>query len=177
MFFSTIWTSSTEFFHNILRFLVSLITGFRQSATAITHLPTWPLTEQQIYRRTDTFFRSIDEDAIRALGTQHHSNGLQCEIKARYRGSFNGCFILEFTDGSTRVVRLPLEPAVQDAWEKVRSEVCTMQSVSFSLNVPQSCSNSLFTDTSDVRRIFLFPECMPTGGANSVDMPRDFKSL
>ncbi|KAL2689415.1 hypothetical protein Neosp_003469 [[Neocosmospora] mangrovei] len=136
MFFSTIWTSSTGVFHNILRFLVSFITGFRQSTTAITPPPTWPLTEQQIYRRTDTFFRSIDEDAIRALGTQHHSKGLQCEIKARYRGSFNGCFVLEFTDGSTRVVRLPLEPAVQDAWDKVRSEVCTMQYIRRQTNIP-----------------------------------------
>ncbi|RSL84553.1 hypothetical protein CDV31_016689 [Fusarium ambrosium] len=119
----------------ILR-IVTLITGFRQSAAAITPQPTWPLTEQQIYRRSDTFFRSIDEDAIRALGTHHHSEGLQCEIKARYRGSFNGCFVLEFTDDSTLVVRLPLEPAVQDAWDKVRSEVCTMQYIRRKTNIP-----------------------------------------
>lgn len=142
--FSTIWILPTRFFHSVLRFLVTLITGFRQPATAITPPPTWPLTEQQIYRSSDTFFHSIDEDAIRTLGTQHHSKGLQCEIKARYRGSFNGCFVLEFTDGSTLVVRLPLEPAVHDAWDKVRSEVCTMQLVSFSLNaLRQSYSNSL----------------------------------
>lgn len=86
---------------------------------AITLQNAWPLTEQQVYRRSDTFFRSIDEEAIRALGTQHHIKSLQCAIKARYRGSFNCCFLLEFTDSSTRVVRLPLEPAVQDAWDKV----------------------------------------------------------
>lgn len=175
--FSTIWTFSTGFFYNIFGLLRALTTGFRQSVTPITLQHAWPLTEQQIYRRSHNFFGSVDEDAIRALGTQHHIKSLQCEIKARYRGSFNGCFVLEFTDGSTRVVRLPLDPAVQDAWDKVRSEVCTMQSVSSSLNLlPQPYSNPLFADTSDVIRTFLFPEYMPTGGANSVDIPRSFKS-
>ncbi|ROT36429.1 hypothetical protein SODALDRAFT_325766 [Sodiomyces alkalinus F11] len=136
-FFSTIWTSSTGFFYNLVRLLRALTTGLQQSATpALTLQHAWPLTEQQIYRRSHTFFESVNEDAIRALGTQHHSKRLPCEIKARYRGSFNGCFVLEFTDGSTRVVRLPLQPAVHDAWDKVRSEVCTMQYVRRHTNIP-----------------------------------------
>ncbi|KAH6982341.1 kinase-like domain-containing protein [Ilyonectria sp. MPI-CAGE-AT-0026] len=133
--FSTIWTFSTGFFYNIFGLLRALTTGFRQSATPTLQYA-WPLTEQQIYRRSHNFFGSVDEDAIRALGTQHHVKSLQCEIKARYRGSFNGCFVLEFTDGSTRVVRLPLDPAVQDAWDKVRSEVCTMQYLRRNTNIP-----------------------------------------
>lgn len=144
---------------------------------AITLQNAWPLTEQQVYRRSDTFFRSIDEEAIRALGTRHHIKSLQCAIKARYRGSFNCCFLLEFTDSSTRVVRLPLEPAVQDAWGKVRSEVCTMGSVTFqSQRTASVCSNRLFIDTCDVTRVFLFPEYMPTGEANFADIPQSLKS-
>ncbi|RSL82728.1 hypothetical protein CEP52_016889 [Fusarium oligoseptatum] len=134
--FSTIWAPCTRFFCNIFRLLLAPTTGFRQSPTAITLEYAWPLTEQQIYRCSATFLDSVDHDAIRALGTQHHVEGLQCEIKARYQGSFNGCFVLEFTDGSTRIVRLPLEPAVQDAWDKVRSEVFTMQYIRRNTNIP-----------------------------------------
>ncbi|KAF5025447.1 hypothetical protein F66182_2470 [Fusarium sp. NRRL 66182] len=126
---STTWTSWVRFIYNVLRLPLVFMAGFQQPATAITLQHSWPLTEQQIYHRTDTFFRPIDDDAIRAPGTQHHINSLPCEIKARHRGSFNGCFVLEFTDGSTCIVRLLLEPAVHDAWNKIRSEVCTMQSI------------------------------------------------
>ncbi|CRK32726.1 hypothetical protein BN1723_014665, partial [Verticillium longisporum] len=73
---------------------------------AITLSHAWPLTEDQIYRRSDTFFRSIDEDAIRELGTQYHVNKLEFKIEARYRGSFNSCFVLKFTDGTKRVMRV-----------------------------------------------------------------------
>ncbi|KAF4975999.1 hypothetical protein FZEAL_7285 [Fusarium zealandicum] len=151
----------TRFIYNILRLLLVFVTGFRQSVTAITLQHAWPLTEQQIYHHTDAFFRSIDDDAIQALGTQHHINSLPCKIKVRHRGSFNGCFMLEFTDGSTRLVRLPLEPAVHDAWSKIRSEVCTMQYVRRNTNIPvpqvysQLTRKALETSLEPRRRRFL----------------------
>ncbi|KAK0609325.1 kinase-like domain-containing protein [Bombardia bombarda] len=134
---SRIWTSSTRFLHNNFR-LLTLITGLRLSATAITlpHHHQWPLTDQQVYRRTHDFFNSIDDGAIRALGARHHPRHLPCEIKVRYRGTFNGCFVIEHSDGTTRVVRVALEPAVQDAWDKVRSEVCTMKYVRLHSHIP-----------------------------------------
>ncbi|EWZ78415.1 hypothetical protein FOWG_17344 [Fusarium oxysporum f. sp. lycopersici MN25] len=161
---SRTWTSFVRFIYNILRLPLVFIADFRQPATAITLQHAWPLTEQQIYCRTDTFFRSIDDDAIRALGTQHHTNSLPCEIKSRHRGSFNGCFVLEFTDGSTRIVRLPLEPAVHDAWNKIRSEVCTMQYVRRNTNIPVPQvyaygRSRLCRDTSE-RQVFMITECV-----------------
>ncbi|KAK0100465.1 hypothetical protein ONS96_007741 [Cadophora gregata f. sp. sojae] len=78
--------------------------------------------------KRDEFIGSIDTDAIRALASSYNG-GLPCSIRSQRQGSFNVCFILDFSDGTTRLVRLPIEPAVHDVWDKVRSEVCTMQYV------------------------------------------------
>jgi len=85
-----------------------------------------PLTDQQRKLKSDEFIESIDTDAIRALASKY-TDGLPCSIRCRRQGSFNVCFILDFSDGTTRLVRLPIEPAVHDVWDKVRSEVYTMQ--------------------------------------------------
>lgn len=85
-----------------------------------------PLTDQQRKLRGDEFINSIDTNAICALASKHNG-GLSCSIRCRRQGSFNVCFILDFPDGTTRLVRLPIEPAVHDVWDKVRSEVYTMQ--------------------------------------------------
>jgi hypothetical protein len=43
-------------------------------------------------------------------------------------GSFNVCFFVEFyTVATAWVVRIPIEPVVHRAWEKLQSEVYTMQ--------------------------------------------------
>lgn len=85
-----------------------------------------PLTDQQRKLTGDEFISSIDTDAIRALASKYNG-GLPCSIRCRRQGSFNVCFVLDFSNGTTRLVRLPIEPAVHDVWDKVRSEVYTMQ--------------------------------------------------
>lgn len=43
-------------------------------------------------------------------------------------GSFNVCFFVEFSaDEPKWVVRVPIEPAVNNPWDKLLSEVTTMQ--------------------------------------------------
>ncbi|OAA54965.1 phosphotransferase enzyme family protein [Niveomyces insectorum RCEF 264] len=96
-----------------------------------------PLTDRQRKLKNDEFIESIDTNAICALASKHQG-GLPCTIRCRHKGSFNVCFILDFTDGSTRLVRLPIEPAVHDAWDKVRSEVYTMQYVRDHTDIPVS---------------------------------------
>jgi hypothetical protein len=85
-----------------------------------------PLTDSQHKQKADEFIDSIDTEAIRALASKYNG-GLSCNIRCRCQGSFNVCYILDFSDGTTRLVRLPIEPAVHDVWDKVRSEVYTMQ--------------------------------------------------
>lgn len=85
-----------------------------------------PLTDQQRKRKGNEFIDSIDTDAIRALASKY-TGGLPCSIRCRRQGSFNVCFVLDFSDGTTRLVMLSIEPAVHDVWDKVRSEVYAMQ--------------------------------------------------
>lgn len=85
-----------------------------------------PLTYQQRKLRSDEFVNSIDTDAIRALASKYNG-GLSCIIRRRCQGSFNVCYILDFPNGTTRLVRLPIEPVVHELWDKVRSEVYTMR--------------------------------------------------
>lgn len=87
-----------------------------------------PPSKKQIKRSIDDFIESLDREAICALASRQYG-GLQCSIRRQSMGSFNICFIIDFIDGTTRLVRLPLEPAVRDVWNKVRSEVYTMQYV------------------------------------------------
>lgn len=94
-----------------------------------------PLTDQQRNLKANEFIDSIDTDAIRALASKYNG-GLSCGIRCRHQGSFNVCFILDFPDDTTRLVRLPIEPAVHDVWNKVCSEVYTMQYVRDHTNIP-----------------------------------------
>lgn len=85
-----------------------------------------PLTDQQSKLKADEFIKSIDTDAVRALASKY-TGGLPCSIRCRHQGSFNVCFVLDFPDDTARLVRLPIEPVVHDVWDKVCSEVYTMQ--------------------------------------------------
>ena len=117
--------SCIYFLDNISYFWRScLLSNFLRISTSPLHLR--PLTDHQRKHNADTFIDSIDTNAIRALASKYNG-GLSCEIRCRCRGSFNVCFILDFSDGTARLVRLPIEPAVYEVWEKVRSEVATMQ--------------------------------------------------
>lgn len=151
---------------------------FRRLATSPYNLR--PLTDQQRKQKTHEFIDSIDPSAIRALGSKYN-DGLSCEIRCWCQGTFNVCYILDFPDGSTRLVRLPIEPAVHDVWNKVQSEVYTMQYVSPAYSI----SPFLRTDTVRIKvrarphyyccpsSICLRPQPTPTRypGASSVHGP------
>ncbi|RKU41230.1 hypothetical protein DL546_001236 [Coniochaeta pulveracea] len=122
-----------------------------------------PLTYQQRKLLGNEFVHSIDTDAVCALASRYNG-GLSCQIRRRCQGSFNVCFILDFADGTTRVVRLPIEPMVHDVWEKVCSEVYTMQYVQehTSIPVPRVYAygrGRLRQDTS-AYQVFMILECI-----------------
>lgn len=89
-----------------------------------------PLTDEQRRRRKTDYIQSLSTEAICALAS-HHNNGLSCRLNASTptkNGSFNVCFFVEFYTVATRwVVRIPIEPIVHRVWEKLQSEVYTMQ--------------------------------------------------
>ncbi|KAG8418520.1 hypothetical protein J3459_012390 [Metarhizium acridum] len=85
-------------------------------------------------RRVSHLWRSLLAFTFRCASK--YNGGLPCEIRCQRQGSFNVCFILDFTDGTTRLVRIPIEPAVHDVWDKVRSEAYTMQYLQDHTNIP-----------------------------------------
>ncbi|KAL1862872.1 hypothetical protein VTK73DRAFT_6591 [Phialemonium thermophilum] len=94
-----------------------------------------PLTDRERRLRVERFIDSVDTSAICALASKCNGD-LPCSVRCWRKGSFNVCFILDFPDGSTRLVRLPIRPAVYDAWGKVLSEVYTMQYVRDHTDIP-----------------------------------------
>ncbi|RSL50343.1 hypothetical protein CEP51_015358 [Fusarium floridanum] len=99
------------------------------------HYPPFPLVSEQIDDRVEDFIASIDKGAVCLLASQH--NGQKpCSITKQMNGSFNVCFFALFDDGTMWVVRIPLEPVVQDSWIKVQSEVATMRFIKSKTTIP-----------------------------------------
>ncbi|RSL49711.1 hypothetical protein CEP54_012291 [Fusarium duplospermum] len=71
----------------------------------------FPATEEQEAQVKSTFIESLDLGAICALAS-----------------SFNACFFVKFEqDGPQWVVRVPIEPILDNPWVKVLSEVATIE--------------------------------------------------
>lgn len=87
----------------------------------------FPATEEQEAQVKDSFIESLDLDAICALASRHN-DGKPCQVVDRKNGSFNACFFVKFAqDGPEWVVRVPIEPILDNSWDKVLSEVATLQ--------------------------------------------------
>lgn len=86
----------------------------------------FPLTCEQIDDKVHNFITSISEDAICRLASRHNG-GQPCRVVGRDKGSFNICFFIRFENGIKWTIRVPIEPVVEDAWNKVQSEVATMR--------------------------------------------------
>ncbi|UNI19823.1 hypothetical protein JDV02_005973 [Purpureocillium takamizusanense] len=97
------------------------------------------LTEDQYEDAILAFIASIDTEAVCALASRYN-DGKPCQFSRKSYGSFNVCFFVEFGhDGSSLVVRLPIEPAFDDfddAWDKLISEVTTIQYIKSNTRIP-----------------------------------------
>lgn len=78
------------------------------------HYPPFPLTPEQIDERVKSFIDSIDIEAICLLASQHNRQK-PCSITGQISRSFNVCFFARFKDGTIWVIRIPLEPVVEDS--------------------------------------------------------------
>ncbi|KAG5802077.1 hypothetical protein H9Q74_014406 [Fusarium xylarioides] len=94
-----------------------------------------PSSDKQHKQQKDDFIESIDKEAICRLASKQ-KGGLPCHVQSWSNGSFNVCFVVAFSDGCTRVVRVPLEPVVYDVWDKVCSEVSTMLYIQDRTTIP-----------------------------------------
>lgn len=84
-------------------------------------------TDDQYHQVKRAFIKSLDSDAVCALASRLN-NGRPCKVVKTASGSFNACFFVEFDqDGLKWTVRVPIEPALDHPWNKLLSEVATMQ--------------------------------------------------
>ncbi|KAK2469515.1 hypothetical protein H9L39_18786 [Fusarium oxysporum f. sp. albedinis] len=87
----------------------------------------FPATEDQDSQVKNTFIESLDLDAICALASRYN-NGKPCQVVNRKNGSFNACFFVKFgQDGPEWIIRVPIEPILDNPWDKVLSEVTTIE--------------------------------------------------
>ncbi|KAF5988315.1 phosphotransferase enzyme family protein [Fusarium bulbicola] len=97
------------------------------------------LTEDQSIQARREFIESLDLSAICALASKYNSNK-SCRVVNKASGSFNVCFFVEFvTDEPKWVVRVPIEPAVNNPWDKLLSEMTTIQYLEHHTQIPLPC--------------------------------------
>ncbi|KAF6835338.1 hypothetical protein CPLU01_04418 [Colletotrichum plurivorum] len=92
------------------------------------HAPNYPAaTEEQYDCQRKEFIDSLDESAVCAL-VSRHNNGKPCQVLDKKHGSFNVCFAVTFGHEDPQwAIRVPIETAFDDPWDKLQSEVATMQ--------------------------------------------------
>ncbi|KAJ4309090.1 hypothetical protein N0V84_011709 [Fusarium piperis] len=96
----------------------------------------FPATEDQELQVKNTFIESLDSDAICALASRYN-NGKPCQVVNRKSGSFNACFFVKFgQDGPEWVVRILIEPILDNPWDKVLSEVTTIEYLERNTRIP-----------------------------------------
>jgi hypothetical protein len=118
---------------SVLRAVCTALRRSTAGSTAKQHA--FPLTYEQLSARKQEFLDSLDKAAICTLASRHNQHK-PCRIFHTSNGSFNACFFVEFPEDGTRwVVRIPIKPAVDDAWAKLQSEVTTMRFVRCDLHV------------------------------------------
>ncbi|KIH93764.1 hypothetical protein SPBR_04194 [Sporothrix brasiliensis 5110] len=99
----------------------------------------WPPTLEQLEAAKKAFVDAIDPEAVCRLASRHHSASKPCRVfRDTACGSFNACFFVEFADDHSTQwnVRVAIEPALDDAWAKVQSEVATMRYVRQQTTIP-----------------------------------------
>lgn len=85
------------------------------------------MIDAQLERFADAILASVDKDAACRLASRHSSN-LPCQVESVQRGSYNISICLDFFEKiPKRLLRIPLQPSVRDAWMKVESEAATLE--------------------------------------------------
>lgn len=85
-------------------------------------------TKWQRDRQRQTYINSIKTTDVCKLASSHNTGRPCHEFRNPEHGSFNVCFFVRFPfDDKRWVVRFPIKPALYDAWEKLQSEIATME--------------------------------------------------
>ncbi|KAF5017837.1 hypothetical protein F66182_10208 [Fusarium sp. NRRL 66182] len=124
------------------------------------------ITDNQYHKLRRAFIESLDLDAICSLASQYN-DGKPCHVLKKDSGSFNVCFFVEFDQGGPKwVVRVPIEPALDNPWDKLLSEVATIQYLERNTPIPvphvraYGC-NAKLTSNGQESHMFLIADLIP----------------
>lgn len=85
-------------------------------------------SKMERHRQRDACIDAISTEDVYRLAASHNLVRECHEFRARENGSFNVCFFVEFpSDGQRWVVRFPIVPLLYEPWQKLQSEIATMQ--------------------------------------------------
>ncbi|KAL2760493.1 hypothetical protein ACRALDRAFT_2024460 [Sodiomyces alcalophilus JCM 7366] len=124
------------------------------------------LTDDQYNQKRKAFIESLDPDAVCALASQYN-NGKPCRVVNQDSGSFNVCFFVDFDqEGPQWIVRVPIEPALDNPWEKLLGEVTTIQYLerNTGIHVPHVRAygrDAKLTKTNVGTQVFLIADFIP----------------
>ncbi|KND88481.1 hypothetical protein TOPH_06888 [Tolypocladium ophioglossoides CBS 100239] len=111
-------------------------TGPAATAFLLDHQGFPLTTPEQDNKVIKAFIESLDTDAVCALASRYNF-GRPCRVAKRDNGSFNVCFFVEFDDdGPKWIVRVPIEPSLHKPWQKLLSEVATVQYLERNTRIP-----------------------------------------
>lgn len=137
LFASKLWGSLLHFTGRTGTGITTLEKGTQNETRELYHLEAghrrldhqgFPiLTDDQTAQLKKAFIKSIDLELVCSLAASYN-NGKPCRVADQKNGSFNICFFVEFDQEDLKwIVRIPIEPALDNPWEKVVSEVATIQ--------------------------------------------------
>lgn len=87
----------------------------------------FPPTEDQERQARKAFIQSLDAEAVCALASRHNHHK-SCKVIKRDNGSFNVCYFIEFEQVPEKwTIRIPIDPDPVDGWDKLLSEVTTVE--------------------------------------------------
>ncbi|KPM42445.1 hypothetical protein AK830_g4120 [Neonectria ditissima] len=123
-------------------------------------------TDDQYNQVKKTFIESLHSDAVCDLASRYN-NGKPCRVVNKDNGSFNVCFFVEFDQESPKwIVRVPIEPALDNPWDKLLSEVATIQYLERNTRIPVPHvraygRDAKLTKTSAGTQMFLIADLIP----------------
>ncbi|ATY63013.1 kinase-like domain [Cordyceps militaris] len=101
------------------------------------NLATYGTSRLERERHRDAYINAIRKDDVFKLASSHNHDKECTEFRERENGSFHVCFFVEFpSDGQKWVVRFPICPVLYEPWQKLRSEVATMEYIQTNTTIP-----------------------------------------
>ncbi|KND90594.1 hypothetical protein TOPH_04865 [Tolypocladium ophioglossoides CBS 100239] len=126
----------------------------------------FPTTDDQDHEIKEEFIESLDPDAVCALASRYN-NGKPCQVVNKDSGSFNVCFFVKFDqDEPEWIVRVAIETSLDNPWDKLLSEVTTIQYLERNTRIPvphvrAHGRNAKLTKSGSGTQVFLIADRIP----------------